>query len=55
MITLELTIEEAQAYAASLDRALDNPFISDDDECQNLYTLSAKLEGAVDASLDPVV
>ena len=55
MITLELTIEEAQAYVASLDRALDNPFISDDDECQNLYTLSAKLEGAVDASLDPVV
>lgn len=55
MITLELTIEEAQAYAASIDRALDNPFIQDDDECQNLFTLSAKLEAKIDASLDPVV
>ena len=55
MITLELTIEEAQAYAASIDRALDNPFISDDDECQDLYTLSAKLEARVDASLNPIV
>ena len=55
MINLELTIEEAQAYAASIDRALDNPFIQDDDECQNLFTLSAKLEAKIDASLDPVV
>ena len=55
MITLELTIEEAQAYAASIDRALDCPFIQDDDECQNLFTLSAKLEAKIDASLDPVV
>ena len=55
MITLELTIEEAQAYVASLDRALDNPFIQDDDECQNLWTLNAKLDASIEASLDPVV
>ena len=55
MITLEITIEEAKAYAAALDRALDNPFIQDDDECSPLYTLSGKLDGAIDAVLDPVV
>ena len=55
MITLEITIEEAKAYAAALDRALDNPFIQDDDECLPLYTLSGKLDGAIDAELDPVV
>tara|TARA_E500000331_G_C17252857_1_gene711888 strand:- start:537 stop:704 length:168 start_codon:yes stop_codon:yes gene_type:complete len=55
MITLELTIEEAQAYVASLDRALDCPFIQDDEECQNLWTLNAKLDASVEASLDPVV
>jgi len=55
MITLEFTIEEARAYAASLDRALDNPFIQDDDECSPLYTLSGKLDGALDAELDPIV
>ena len=48
MITLELTIEEAQAYVASLDRALDNPFIQDDDECsERLYTLLGHLEGSL--------
>ena len=55
MITLEITIEEAKAYAEALDRALDNPFIQDDDECSPLYTLSGKLDGAIDAELDPVV
>ena len=55
MITLEITIEEAKAYAEALDRALDNPFIQDDDECSPLYTLSGKLDGAIDAVLDPVV
>ena len=55
MITLEITIEEAKAYAAALDRALDNPFIQDDDECSPLFTLSGKLDGAIDAVLDPVV
>ncbi len=33
----------------------DNPFIQDDDECSPLYTLSGKLDGAIDAVLDPVV
>ena len=55
MITLEITIEEAKAYAEALDRALDNPFIQDDDECSPLFTLSGKLDGAIDAELDPVV
>ena len=43
MITLEITIEEAKAYAEALDRALDNPFIQDDDECSPLFTLSLSL------------
>ena len=55
MITLEFTVEEARAYADALNRATDNPFIQDDDECSPLFTLSGKLDGAIDAELDPVV
>ena len=47
MITLKLTAEEASVFTAALDRALDNPFIQDDDECYNaLNALSGHLEGA---------
>ena len=54
-VNLEFTVEEATAYAEALNRALDNPFIQDDDECSPLFTLSGKLDGAIDAVLDPVV
>ena len=48
MITLKLTEEEASVFTAALDRALDNPFIQDDDECYNaLNALSGHLEGAI--------
>ena len=48
MITLKLTAEEAHVFTAALDRALDNPFIQDDDECYNaLNALSGHLEGAI--------
>ena len=48
MITLKLTAEEASVFTAALDRALDNPFIQDDDECYNaLNALSGHLEGAI--------
>jgi hypothetical protein len=43
-VTLTLTIEEATAYVEALDRATDNPFIQDDDDCAPLYTLLGKLE-----------
>ncbi len=35
MISLKLTEAEASLFTAALDRALDNPFIQDDDECYN--------------------
>ena len=48
MISLKLTAEEASVFTAALDRALDNPFIQDDDECYNaLNALSGHLEGAI--------
>ena len=48
MITLKLTAEDASVFTAALDRALDNPFIQDDDECYNaLNALSGHLEGAI--------
>ena len=48
MITLKLTAEEASVFTAALDRACDNPFIQDDDECYNaLNALSGHLEGAI--------
>ena len=48
MITLKLTAEEASVFTAALDRALDNPFIQDDDDCYNaLNALSGHLEGAI--------
>ena len=51
MITLKLTEEEASVFTAALDRALDNPFIQDDDECYNaLNALSGHLEGAIVAT-----
>jgi len=47
MISIKLTAEEASLFTAALDRALDNPFIQDDDECYNaLNALSGHLEGA---------
>ena len=51
MITLKLTAEEASVFTAALERALDNPFIQDDDECYNaLNALSGHLEGALVAT-----
>tara|TARA_B100000965_G_C19135841_1_gene559460 strand:+ start:382 stop:540 length:159 start_codon:yes stop_codon:yes gene_type:complete len=47
MVTITLTTEEAKAYIDALDRALDNPFVQDDEECSPLYTLQGHLEGAV--------
>jgi len=47
MISINLTPEEAKAYIDALDRALDNPFVQDDEECSPLYTLQGHLEGAV--------
>ena len=48
MISIKLTAEEASVFTAALDRALDNPFIQDDDECYNaLNALSGHLEGAI--------
>ena len=51
MITLKLTEAEASLFTDALDRALDNPFIQDDDECYNaLNALSGHLEGAIVSS-----
>ena len=51
MISIKLTAEEASVFTAALDRALDNPFIQDDDECYNaLNALSGHLEGAIVAT-----
>jgi len=48
MISLKLTEAEASLFTDALDRALDNPFIQDDDECYNaLNALSGHLEGAI--------
>ena len=48
MISLKLTEAEASLFTAALDRALDNPFIQDDDELyDDLITLSGHLEGAI--------
>ena len=47
-IAKKSTDEEASVFTAALDRALDNPFIQDDDECYNaLNALSGHLEGAI--------
>ena len=46
-VSIHLTREEAEAYLAAIDRATDNPFIQDDDECAPLFTLSGHLEGAL--------
>jgi len=50
MVTITLTTEEATAYVAALERATDNPFIQDDDECSPLFTLQGHIEGAIYAS-----
>jgi hypothetical protein len=47
MVSIQLTHEEAAAYVAALERALDNPFIQDDDECQSLHTLLGHIEGSL--------
>ena len=48
MISIKLTEAEAHLFPAAQDRALDNPFIQDDDECYNaLNALSGHLEGAI--------
>ena len=47
MVTITLTAEEATAYVAALERATDNPFIQDDDECSPLFTLQGHIEGAL--------
>ena len=54
MITLEFTVEEARAYADALNRATDNPFIQDDDDCSPLFTLLGTLEAEIDTVLDPI-
>ena len=46
-VSIHLTREEAEAYLAALDRATDNPFIQDDEECGPLFTLSGHIEGAL--------
>ena len=46
-VSIHLPREEAEAYLAALDRATDNPFIQDDDECGPLFTLSGHIEGAL--------
>ena len=47
MISIKLTAEEASLFTAALDRALDNPFIQDDDELyDDIISLSGHLEGA---------
>ncbi len=50
MVTITLTTEEATAYVAALERATDNPFIQDDDECSPLFTLQGHIEGAIYAA-----
>ena len=50
MVTITLTTEEATAYVAALERATDNPFIQDDEECSPLFTLQGHIEGAIYAS-----
>ena len=54
MINIEFTVEEARAYADALNRATDNPFIQDDDDCSPLFTLLGTLEAEIDTVLDPI-
>jgi len=54
MINIELTVEEARAYADALNRATDNPFIQDDDDCSPLFTLLGVIEAEIDTVLDPI-
>ena len=46
-VSIHLTREEAEAYLAAIERATDNPFIQDDEECGPLITLAGHLEGAL--------
>ena len=44
-----LTQDEALAYCEAIERALDNPFIQDDDECGlRLNSLLGHIEGSLD-------
>ena len=54
MINIEFTVEEARAYADALNRATDNPFIQDDDDCSPLFTLLGLIEEKIDTVLDPI-
>jgi len=54
MINIEFTVEEARAYADALNRATDNPFIQDDEDCSPLFTLLGVLEAEIDTVLDPI-
>jgi len=46
-VNLEFTVEEAQAYEDALIRAVNNPFIADDEECAPISTLLGKLSGSI--------
>jgi len=48
-VNLEFTVEEARAYEEALSRAVNNPFIQDDDECAPLLTLLGKIGAACDS------
>ena len=48
-VNLEFTVEEARAYEEALSRAVNNPFIQDDDECAPLLTLMGKIGAACDS------
>ena len=48
-VNLEFTVEEAQAYEDALIRALNNPFIQDDEECAPLESLLGRLGGSIAA------
>ena len=54
MINIEFTVEEARAYADALNRATDNPFNQDDDDCSPLFTLLGVIEEKIDTVLDPI-
>ena len=47
-VKVYLTQDEALAYCEALERALDNPFIQDDDECGlRLNSLLGHIEGSL--------
>ena len=50
MITVQLTAAEIAAFTAALERAVDCPFIAEDDCAADLERLLGTLEGAADAA-----